>query len=147
MLPSEAREQRGRRERAVELRGPVDEPRGQGKCRVSANANVTARVEVRAGDVADGVDHRHDHEAEGDRNADVAEGVRLGVDHDRARAREDERERADRLGDERARVSERCGHALGQERSERRERLRHDPVVGPAAALVALDESGLAQHT
>jgi hypothetical protein len=57
---------------------------------------------MRAGDVPDGVDHHHDHEPEGDRDAYVPEGVRLRVDHDRAGTGEDERERADRLGDERA---------------------------------------------
>ncbi len=57
-------------------------------------------VEVRAGDVPDGVDHRHDHEAEGDRDTDVPKGVRLRIDHDRAGACEDEREGADGLGNE-----------------------------------------------
>jgi hypothetical protein len=47
-----------------------------------------------AADVADGVDPKHDHQPEGDRDADVAELLRLRVDHDRA---EDERERPDRL--------------------------------------------------
>src|SRR5581483_9800508 len=55
-------------------------------------------VEVRAGDVPDGVDHRHDHEPERDRNAHVSERVRLRVDHHRAGSGEDEREGADRLG-------------------------------------------------
>ncbi len=61
------------------------------------------RVEVRAGDVADGVDLEHDHEPERDRDADVPELMRLVVDHDRAAPGEDEREGADRLGDERSR--------------------------------------------
>lgn len=54
-----------------------------------------------AGDVPDGVDHRHDHEPEGERDADVAERVRFRVDHYRAGAGEDEREGADRLGENR----------------------------------------------
>jgi hypothetical protein len=54
-------------------------------------------VEVGAADVADGVDAEHDHQAERDRDPDVAKLVRLGVDHDRPAAGEDEREGADRL--------------------------------------------------
>ncbi len=57
-------------------------------------------VEVGAGDVPDGVDHRQDHEAEGDGDTDVPERVRLGVDHHRAGTCENEREGADELGDE-----------------------------------------------
>jgi hypothetical protein len=53
-------------------------------------------------DVPDRVDHRHDHEPERDRHADVAERLRLGVHHHRAGAGEDERKGADRLGDQRA---------------------------------------------
>src|SRR5581483_11439546 len=59
-------------------------------------------VEVRTADVADGVDSDHDHQPEAERDADVAELVRLRVDHDRAAAGEDEREGADRLGCQRA---------------------------------------------
>ena len=57
-------------------------------------------VEVGAGDVPDGVDHHHDHQAEREGDADVAELMRLGVDHDGAAAGEHERERADELGRE-----------------------------------------------
>ena len=60
-------------------------------------------VEVGAADVADRVDPEHDHQPERDRNADMAELVRLRIDHHRAAAGEDEREGADRLRDERAR--------------------------------------------
>ena len=48
----------------------------------------------------DRIDHHHDHEAETDGHSDVPERLRLGVDHDRATAGEDERKRADELGDE-----------------------------------------------
>jgi hypothetical protein len=48
----------------------------------------------------DGVDHRHDHQPEGDRDADVPELVRLRVDHHRTRAREDEREGTQGFGDQ-----------------------------------------------
>ena len=58
------------------------------------------RVEVSAGDVADRIDHRHDHQAEGDGDADVSKGVRLGIDHDCSRPGKDEREGPERLGDE-----------------------------------------------
>ena len=57
------------------------------------------RVEVGAGEVAGRVDHRHDHQAEDERDADRAE--RAGVDRvgdDRAAAGEDEGEGADALG-------------------------------------------------
>ena len=64
MFPSEPRRTARPRRAPGELRAPVGDARGHGKWRVSANASVTARVEVRAGDVADRVDHRHDHEPE-----------------------------------------------------------------------------------
>jgi hypothetical protein len=48
----------------------------------------------------DRIDHHQDHEPEADRDSDVSERARLGVDHDRAAACEDERERADELGRE-----------------------------------------------
>ena len=60
------------------------------------------RVEVRAGDVPDRVDHGHDHEAEGERDPDLSERLGLGVDHDRACAGEDEGEGAYCFGRERA---------------------------------------------
>ncbi len=82
MLPSEALQQRRRRDRADELSPPVpDAARRSGKCRVSVNASVTAPLKCAPGDVPDRVDHRHDHEAERDRHADVTELVRLRVDH------------------------------------------------------------------
>ena len=79
---------------------------------MSAKAKRDGRVEVRPGDVPDRVDHRHDHEPEADRDADVAEPLRLGVDHDRAAAGEDERERADRLGRRAARSERRVAGQL-----------------------------------
>jgi hypothetical protein len=56
------------------------------------------RVEVGARDVPDRIDHDHDHQAEADRHADVAELMRRGVDHDRPAAGEHQREGADQLG-------------------------------------------------
>jgi hypothetical protein len=50
--------------------------------------------------VADRVDHRHDHEAERNRDADVPQCLGLGIDHDRAGARKDERERSDHFCDQ-----------------------------------------------
>ena len=87
-------------ERAEELGGPVAERARPGEVPAEREGEGDRRVEVGAGDVPDRVDHRHDHEAEGDRDADVAELVCLGVDHDRAATGEDERERADELGHE-----------------------------------------------
>src|SRR5579872_1249671 len=59
-------------------------------------------VEVGAADVTDGVDPEHDHKAEGDRDADMAELVRLRVDHHGPATGEHERERPDRLPHQRA---------------------------------------------
>ncbi len=56
-------------------------------------------VEVGAGEMAGRVDHRHDHQAEDERDADGAQ--HAGVDSvgdDRPAAGEDQRERPDRLG-------------------------------------------------
>jgi hypothetical protein len=53
--------------------------------------------------VPDRVDHRHDHQPEGDRDADVPERVRLPIDHHRTRAGEHQSEGADRLRDQRSR--------------------------------------------
>src|SRR4029077_19206745 len=36
---------------------------------------------------------------------------------------------------------------LGEQRAERGQRLRHDPVERPTAALVTFDQSGLAKYT
>ena len=71
-------------------------------------------VQVSAGDVSEGVDHHHDHEPEGDRDTDVAKRAHLRIDHDRAAACEDERERADRLGDENPRQRHHAQSALGR---------------------------------
>src|SRR5436853_370343 len=81
-----------------ELREPVAERARPREVAAEREGERDRRVEVGAGDVADGVDHRHDDEPEGEGNADVPELVRLRVHHDGARAGEDERERADRLG-------------------------------------------------
>jgi hypothetical protein len=49
--------------------------------------------------VTGGVDHRHDHQAEDERDADGAQRAAVdGVGDDRAAAGEDEGEDADRLG-------------------------------------------------
>lgn len=66
---------------------------------MSAKAKLTAGLKC-APDVPDGVDH--DHEAEADRDADVPERLRLRVDHDCSGAREDEREGADCLREQRS---------------------------------------------
>ncbi len=55
-------------------------------------------VQMRAGDVAEGVDHRHHHQTECQRDADVRDRpARNVVDHDRAGAGEDEAEGAEKL--------------------------------------------------
>jgi hypothetical protein len=55
------------------------------------------RVDVGTGDIADGVDHHHDHQAEADRDTDMAECAGFRVDHDRATAGDHEPERPDHL--------------------------------------------------
>ena len=70
-----AAQDRGGGERAGELRGPVADGARPGEVAGEREREGDGRVEVRAGDVPDGVDHRHDHEPERDRDADVAERV------------------------------------------------------------------------
>ena len=72
MSPSEAR-RRAPQRRADELRRPVAECLAHGEVPGQREGEGDGRVEVGAGDVADCVDHRHDHEPEGDRDPDVAE--------------------------------------------------------------------------
>ncbi len=88
-------------ERTKQLREPVPTRARPGEVAREDEGEGDGRIEVRAGDVPDGVDHRHDHEPERERHPDVSELVRLGVDHDRARAGKDECKGADRLGDQR----------------------------------------------
>jgi hypothetical protein len=95
-----AAEQRGGRERAEQLSRPVADGPWPGEVPAEREGEGDGGVEVRAGDVPDGVDHRHDHEPEREGDTDVAERTCFRVDHDRAAAGEDERERADELGHE-----------------------------------------------
>lgn len=54
---------------------------------------------MRARDIADGVNHGKNHEAEGERNANVSNGTAGNiVDDDGARTGKDEAERAETLG-------------------------------------------------
>lgn len=63
-------------------------------------ADGDGRVEMCAGDVADGVDHRHDNESEGEGDADVGNGAAGEVIHDdSAGPREDEREGPNELSE------------------------------------------------
>ena len=65
MFPSEPRRIAAAASAPSELRRPVGERRAaRGSGGVSANAKRDGGVEVRAGDVPDRVDHRHDHEPE-----------------------------------------------------------------------------------
>ncbi len=102
MFPSERAEHRRRAKRSGELRRPVCEGARPREVPRQSECKRDRRIEVRPADVTNRVDPEHDHEAEGDRDADVAELMRLRVDHHCAAACEHERERADRLGDERA---------------------------------------------
>ncbi len=101
MFPSDACAEKDHGcKRAGELRSPVGKDAWPGEVACEREREGDGGVEVCARDVTDRVDHGHDHEAEGDRDADVSELVRLCVDHDCAGAGEDERKRPDRLGGE-----------------------------------------------
>ena len=98
-----------------------------GKWRVQRERNRHRGVDVRAGEMPGGVDHRHDHEAEGENDAlDAERAVVLGVRDDRAAAREDECERSRRL-------LRRRGGAAAAEPS--RETLRGATAKGSAYAF------------
>ena len=101
MSPSESQESAAAS--APELGRRVGAGARPGEMAGKREREADGRVEVRAGDVPDGVDHRHDHEPERQGDADVTEGAGLLVNHDRPAAGEDQRERADRLGRERPR--------------------------------------------
>ena len=110
MSPSEPRRIAAAATAPSGLRGPVAEQAPPREVAGEREREADGRVEVGAGDVADRVDHGHDHKAEGDRDPDLAEGaLGLGVDHDGAATGEDQREGADRLGQHRTRE-----RALGQ---------------------------------
>ena len=96
----------------------------RGACRVASDESHR-RVDVRAGDVRERVDHRHHHETEGERDTDVPESSSLGVDHDRAAAEEHERKRPEGLRAQDA--STVAGHGLTQ-RSRRRGSARRPPI-------------------
>jgi hypothetical protein len=96
-----AQDQR-RGQRSRELRAPVAEDARPGEVAGEREGEADGRVEVRAGDVPDRVDHGHDYQAEGEGDPDVSERLGLGVDHDRPGAGEDEGEGPYRFGPERA---------------------------------------------
>ena len=130
-VPERGAQERGGGERAGDLREPVRAGTRAREVAREHEGEGHGRVEVRARDVTDRVDHRHDHEPERDRDADVAELAGLRVDHDRAAAGEDQRERADRLGRERA------DHASSSSATSRCD-ARVDLVADPAHRLEVL---------
>ena len=67
-----------------------------------AKPNETAGLKWAPETWPEPVDHGRDSQTEGDRDAELTETTALGIDHDRARAEEDEREGAERLGGEAA---------------------------------------------
>src|SRR5271154_6743180 len=77
----------------------------------------------------DGVDHRHDHEAKGDRDAEMAKLGGLGAHHYCAGAGKDERERAYRLRDHRA--EKRHAHEMEGLRRSRKTTSRQTPRSCP----------------
>ena len=92
---------RGGGDRSHELCAPVTDRARPGEVARERERERHRGVEVGTGDVPDRIDHRHDHQPERDRHAHVPERMRLRVDHHRAGAGEDERERADRFRDQR----------------------------------------------
>ena len=84
---------------------PVGRNASSGKVTSERERKRHCWIQVRARDVSDGIDHRHDHEPESERDAHVSETAVLGVDHDGARTEEDESECSDRLGHERTHES------------------------------------------
>ena len=84
---------------------PYVTTRGHGKWRPRANADRHGRVEVRARDVAERIDHHRDREAERDGDPGGVE----PADRDRPAAGEDEDERSDELGDVRPHASDTAG--------------------------------------
>ena len=83
---------------------------------------------MRAGHVTEGVDHRRNHEPEGECDTHGADATELGVDHDRATPDEDQRERSDCLSGEGPQVSPHRSQATaGSARP-----LRMDPTCSSA---------------
>ena len=71
-----------------------------GKASCKPEAQRHRRVQMGAGDIADGVDHRHDDQAEGQGDADVRDrAARRVIDNNRPSAGEHKAERAENFGD------------------------------------------------
>ena len=134
--PSEARRSSAGGHGASQLSGPVARGARPGEMAREGECECDGPVEMRAGNVSDGIDHRHDHEAECICDADATKRPRLRVHHHRARPREHQRERPDRLGDEDA-----CGRKLHQTivslRRSRSRTSRHSPCPACRAACVS----------
>ena len=92
-------QQRRRGDRPEHLGGYVGERLAPREVAGEGEGERHRRVEVRAGEVAGRVDHRHDHQAEDERDADRAERAGVdGVGDDRTAAGKDEGESAEGLG-------------------------------------------------
>ena len=126
--PDRQQQRRGR-DRAEQLGGDVGERLATGEVAGEGEGERHRRVEVGAGEVAGRVDHRHDHQAEDERDADGAEhsGVHR-VGDDRPAAGEDEGEGAESLG----------GGATGEVRATVHRRTQQQAVG------VASDSTGTA---
>ena len=93
---------------AIDLHHHVGQHLLGGEALGGPEADGDGRVEVPARDVADGVGHREDGEAERERHAEEAEAERVarlaprevGGQHGGTTATEDQPERAERFGDE-----------------------------------------------
>jgi hypothetical protein len=109
MLPRGAAQERGGNERAGAMGQPVPGDPAPGEVTAERKGEGDGRVDVSATDMAERPDDGCDYEAECDRDADVAELVRLGVNHYRPRPGEDESERADQFCGEGARERRHLG--------------------------------------
>jgi hypothetical protein len=74
-FPSEARRRSAAAIAAAALGSPIGDDTRPREVSCQPEREADGEVEVGAGDVADGVDHRHDHESERQGDADVPEGA------------------------------------------------------------------------
>ena len=98
MIWKKKTQQPARRERAQHLRQHVGRDHFTPEPSRGEKSERDRRVQVRAGDIAERVDHREHDESEGERDADMRDRAAGGVvDDDRAGAREDEGEGAEKF--------------------------------------------------
>jgi len=102
-VPERAAQQRRRGNGADQLRQPITDGAPPGEVTCERERERHGGVEMRPRDMSDRVDHRHDHQPEGDRDADMAKRMRPRIHHHCTSPREHQSEGANRLSDERSR--------------------------------------------